>query len=643
MELRIKSISLKNFKGVKDKTISFDGESAKIIGQNGAGKTSIADAFFWAFADCNTGLVKNPVITPIGMEECETQVEMELAIDGKPLSIAKSQKYKSKEVDGKITSSITNTYEINSITKSYKDFVADLTSRGIDMDNFIIYSNPNAFLSDTSKAGREKIRKILFEMAADISDEEIAEEVGADSVIKAMNENGYSLEEIKASAKATIKKITDRNGKDNELINARIDGMLSSKYEGDINILNSQKAEYEAELERIEKELHSTKSNKFEINSQMLNLMHQAENIKDEANRKLEEARFDFKKAVSEMSQRVQEYKFQLNNLDDEIERSESILKEAESDLEVHRKMYKEEQDRVMDDKELICPVCKQEYPEDQAEKIKADFIENKAKRLETIESTGKKLKAKIEANRTVIEGYKEKKEQYESTLKEVETNYEEARAKLDKIPSEVDMSNNEEYVEITNKIDALNKELVKPDDERQEELRSQKNMNTQMLDKVIGEIALVKKNEEIEKSVAELRERRKADEIAKANAEKTLSQVEDVEMAKNEKLSESINEKFELVDWHLWDRQKNGSLIEVTEPYIDGKPMSSCANGSLITLAKLSVCEALQKVREQRIPIWCDDASLMSSNTKERIKLDTQYIQLIVADGAKEIEIERG
>ena len=204
-------------------------------------------------------------------------------------------------------------------------------------------------------------------------------------------------------------------------------------------------------------------------------------------------------------------------------------------------------------------------------------------------------------------------------------------------------MSNNEEYVEITNKIDALNKELVKPDDERQEELKSQKNMNSQMLDKVIGEIALVKKNEEIEKSVAELRERRKVDEIAKANAEKTLSQVEDVEMAKNEKLSESINEKFELVDWHLWDRQKNGSLIEVTEPYIDGKPMSSCANGSLISLAKLSICEALQKVREQRIPIWCDDASLMSSNTKERIKLDTQYIQLIVADGVKEIEIERG
>ena len=70
---------------------------------------------------------------------------------------------------------------------------------------------------------------------------------------------------------------------------------------------------------------------------------------------------------------------------------------------------------------------------------------------------------------------------------------------------------------------------------------------------------------------------------------------------------------------------------------------MTSCANGSLITLAKISICESLQKVRNQRMPIWCDDASLFSKNTLERIKLDTQFIQLIVKDDVKEVQIERG
>ena len=56
-----------------------------------------------------------------------------------------------------------STYSINQIDKSYKDFVADLSSRGIDIDNFLVYTNPNSFLADTSKSGREKIRKILFE------------------------------------------------------------------------------------------------------------------------------------------------------------------------------------------------------------------------------------------------------------------------------------------------------------------------------------------------------------------------------------------------------------------------------------------------------------------------------------------------
>ena len=83
MRLKLNKLTLENFKGIKNSEIKFDSKTT-IQGQNGAGKTTIADAFYWLFADCNTLLLKNPPITPIGEEECISSVEAEILIDEKP-------------------------------------------------------------------------------------------------------------------------------------------------------------------------------------------------------------------------------------------------------------------------------------------------------------------------------------------------------------------------------------------------------------------------------------------------------------------------------------------------------------------------------------------------------------------------------
>lgn len=643
MKLTIRSMSLSNFKGCAEKTLDFNNSDVKIVGQNGAGKSTISDAFLWTFADCNTGLVKNPVITPLGKEECETRVEIELEVDGKPLQVAKTQKYKSKEIDGKITSSITNSYEINHVDKSQKNFIAELKERGIDMDNFIIYSSPNAFLADTSKAGRDKIRKILFEMAGDISDLDIAKEMGATEIVSLMEEKGYKLDEIKASTKSTIKKITDNNGKNNEIINSKIDGMLSSKTNVDLKVLQAQKEQYSAEIERIDRELQNGSGEKARLLEQITALKIEREKIKAAANKKFEDARADFVAVQRDMERNIAEYHFQIKKLDDETSRAESLIAETENDLKNQRELYLLERDKELDESELVCPVCKQDFPAERIREIRADFAKNKAEKLNLIKSTGEQLKAKIEANKAVIDEIKKKRELHVKTLEEMQETLSLVNEKLSKIPNEINPEETPEYVELTKQITELENKAELSASEQNADLLDQKNMNKQLLDKVVGEIALANNNSEIDAKVAELRERRKSDEITKAKSEKILSQIDELEMTKNEKLAESINKNFSVIEWHLWDRQKNGEIIAVTEPYIDGKPMSSCANGSLITLAKISICETLQKMRDQRLPIWCDDASLFSKNTIDRINIDTQFIQLIVKDGVTEIEIERG
>ena len=74
-----------------------------------------------------------------------------------------------------------------------------------------------------------------------------------------------------------------------------------------------------------------------------------------------------------------------------------------------------------------------------------------------------------------------------------------------------------------------------------------------------------------------------------------------------------------------------------------DGKPASTCANGSLLTLSKLDCINGLQKFFNQHLPVWVEDASLITENTRKRINLDTQVIQLIAVDDVKELTITKG
>lgn len=85
-EIRINSIHYKNFKGFKDYKLELDGKSAKAIGPNGSGKTSLADGLLWLFfGKDTTGMNLNPKPLDENNKEIlglEPTVEAELVING---------------------------------------------------------------------------------------------------------------------------------------------------------------------------------------------------------------------------------------------------------------------------------------------------------------------------------------------------------------------------------------------------------------------------------------------------------------------------------------------------------------------------------------------------------------------------------
>jgi DNA repair exonuclease SbcCD ATPase subunit len=636
MKLVLKTLHLKNFKGVKDRTVKFDGNT-RVLGENAAGKSTLADSWYWLWADCNTALVKNPPVTPIGMEECVSRVEAELEIDGKPLSIAKNQKYKSKEVDGKITTSVTNTYEINSVEKSYKDFVSDLIERWIPMDSFLIFSHPAAFTADTSKQGREKQRALLFKMCEGITDSDIAEKMDGIDELKELFDT-YKLEEIEQMQKSTLKKIKDTVGVDNAIINARIEEVISQKSTLDAKVLEEQKANYEAEIERIDNELSGDMTDKIQHISE---IRMQREKMRNKAQQTLNEKKSELDRKLREAALRKDDNRQAIAIQDNEIVRLETIIKAEKEDLEKQRKLYKAEQDSVMDDDLSVCPVCKREFDAEKLSEIKAEFEENKAKRLKLIKSTGDKLKAEIKDNEVELKAHQTTKAELEKTTEVYQKIVDDMRKKIDALPETADMSSNKVYQRLCKEIEEFDSNVK--DQSHIKELKSQRNVNQQMLNQVVAELGSLDRNKELDEHVKELREERKQAEIKRANAEKILDEVERFKKVKNDCLSEEINKHFKVAQFRLFKTLKNGSIEDACDVLIDGKEINSQVNQASQIRAKLDIIRGLSDYFETWMPVFIDDFSLFTSKTEKEIVMDNQLIKLCATDGVKELKVERG
>ena len=642
MELKIKSMSLRNFKGVTDKKIAFNGNT-KIKGRNGAGKSSIADAFYFTFCDCNTALVKNPPITPISKSECESVVEIELELDGKPLSIAKKQKFKQKESDGKVTSAITNSYEINGVNKAYKDFVADLTERGIDMENFLIFSHPAAFTNDTSKAGREKMRALLFQMCEGVTDADIIAEMSDVNDLVGLL-GTYKLDEIESMNRATIKRIIDTMGKDNAIVNARIDELISQKSTLDIKVLESQKAEYEAEIERIENELAHINDGKADTLKNLSKLKLQREEIESKVAKETFKARTDLEESMQVIKKEINDKTYEQHKAIDDIGRVEADIAETESNLEKQRALYQDARDMVLEDDATRCPTCGREFEADKLSQIRADFDKNKADRIKTLKATGKTLKDKLEALNNALADLKKNEKKIGGSLDDSRSKYNELEAELNKLPDKSSvLAKNDAFAKINDEIAKIEDALRQDEDSRIGELKSQLNVNKAMLHQIVADMGAVNHNKEIDARIETLRTERKDAEINKANAEKVLDEVERFKRFKNDKLSTEINKHFEIAQFRLFKTLKNGSTEEALDVLIDGKEINTQANQSLQVLAKLDIIKGLSDYFEIWMPVFADDFSLFTAESEAKINMKNQLIKLVATDGVKELQIEEG
>lgn len=99
MKVRLNWIEIKYFKGVSYFKAEFSGESAVILGKNGSGKTTVADAFYWLFTDQDSnyqGKFNLLELSHLGrtIDKQDAEVESELWVGSRVIRLKKIHKQK---------------------------------------------------------------------------------------------------------------------------------------------------------------------------------------------------------------------------------------------------------------------------------------------------------------------------------------------------------------------------------------------------------------------------------------------------------------------------------------------------------------------------------------------------------------------
>ena len=152
-----------------------------------------------------------------------------------------------------------------------------------------------------------------------------------------------------------------------------------------------------------------------------------------------------------------------------------------------------------------------------------------------------------------------------------------------------------------------------------------------QELSEVEKELGKASNNIRIDEQISEMQKKQREYEQAKADSEKILYQLSLVSKKKNELLVEEINANFGIVKWILFDYQKNGEYKETCIPTVEGRRFGDSTNTGREIVAKLDICNSLQKFFEMNLPVFLDNAE--SINDFNIPDMDCQLILMNVTE----------
>lgn len=600
MQIKIKTLKLENFKGIKNLTIDFK-DTTNIYGDNAVGKTTIFDAYSWLLWDKDSLNRKDFAIKPYDkngdeVHNLESIVEGDFVFDDTDLTLKKIYKEvwtkKRGSTQAEFTGHTTD-YYINAVPVKKKEYTERIASV-ISEDNFNLLSNPLYFNQILDK---NKRREVILGLIEEVKPEDIIEK---NKDLEDLDLETYTVDELKKIAKDSAKKIN----KDIESIPARIDELDKSKiHDIDFDALEFRKRSTLPAIKEIDEKLADASKmaeGMTEISDKIADLQKEKSDLAENYQNKCFEVKLKNKNILQEKEHDTLELEKSKKNIE---ELSKLVENSREKWQEVYKEQYKGD---------FKCPTCGQDLLPDQIEKTMANFNKKKSEKLAEIEKYAGQLKLDLQHANEVITELSNKKYEYQDLpiepirLQEIDKEIDEVKAKL----SDFDI-NDKSY--LLKKKDDLNADL----------------------EEVNKKLSLQGQNEKIDERIKELEKQEK--ELAKAYEEqqRIIYLCEEYTKAYVDLVSDKINDSFDLVKFKLFENQINGGITETCEATFKGVPYSDLNNAAKIN-AGLDVINSLSDKLDLKVPIFIDNAE----SVNELIKTDTQLVRLVVSKD-KELRID--
>lgn len=614
----------------------------KIMAKNGKGKSTIATAYLWCLFNCDYELKDNPVVRREvdgkSVDDMDTSVELTLDVDGKEITMKKVQK-RTYSKDGSSYKD-DNKYFVNDVPKTLKDFNAYLD---VDMNVFKMCSNVNAFLNQKPA----EMREYLFSLVGDVTDLDIASQKAELAELVPLL-NKYTVEELSAMNKATKTKIT----KDLPILDGQIkekERDIQLKHTIEVSDLELQKNSLKEQIaDCVAKQTNNDKlmTEYDKASSDILNLKFELNDMSRKANE-------DNVKARRDIENRISEKKDYLINIANTIQKNNSEISGYQNDIESGTRernrladVWKKIKEEKFNGNTAICPTCRRELPAEEIESLRSSFEKTKADRLAKVEKDGLEVKADVDNARDMIPRLEKCNEENIANQQKLEEEVADLEKQLSELQQEIDVSATEEYKALEQQIAEKEEAMHKANDISavKAELKSQETALRQQLAECESQIAKSDTAAD-EQRLEELKQTRVDSEQNKANAEKILDLLDELDKAKNEALTEAVNSHFGLVKWQLFEYAKNGNYKSCCIPTVDGKSiLTTMSNKGNRILGRVDICNSIQKISGISVPIILDDSESLDEDNQKKVAemVDSQLIMLIVNDSEK-LEIVEG
>lgn len=688
MEIKINTLTLHNFKGVREATFIFSGRNARIEGENGAGKSTVFDAFTWLlFGKDHRGLDwTNFDLKPIDPETHEAihglehSVEAELVIDGTKTTLRRTVTedwVKPRGVAEKVLKGHKQSFFINGVDTATKKAYDAAIAQWIDEGVFKLLTNPLYFIDDQYTDWKSRRRSILSLL--DKSSDDTLRECFADLLSEMRGEpmelfrkriaadkkaNKERLEDSTATIAAWNKALPDET--DTKAIQAQIDEIYKDR-DNRIADVNKQMAEIDAGLEDINKANAAWREKDASLRGKLAQIRQKKDSY---IAARVADARKESDAAIRQ----IREIHDKADSLSMEIDHIESQIKAAQSAARTQRSIrekdaeelrelgvqYNEARDRVfIYDRPDVCPACGQPLPKDQveadAEAARKKFIESQKLEIQAIVSKAQTIKKEIMEEDSLIQekedlarGLKIKRDELAAKRDSLMASSEELmkRPATDLNRIEAEAREESGYIELKkaehdldDEIFKLSVDYIQPEqllaDRRKFEADKQAIWDEadKQTVKLRDLLATADQRNKLLAMIAEeeKRERTYADEVARLERLecRTLEYIK----AEIDSQETAINSLFRVCRWKMFSQTLDGGLTEMCEvTNSDGVPYRSM-NDAMRILCGMDVIRVFSEKSGVSAPIFVDNAE---SITRKSFDTPAQVIRLVVSEGSE-------